>query len=190
MNNTITYTICIDVRKLGGIKDIENKLKDKMQKAYKEIMVEILSKKEEKILGKGDYIKKGKNSRYLYTYFGLIRYSHYKAKGGDGKYTCPLDRQIGIEKNSSFSPNVQKRAVYLCVQYPYRQARDILSYELGCNVDHRSLWRLIQKKGIKLRKKRDDKVESLYTYAKPPKSDRRVREIVVIEADGTGISSQ
>ncbi|GAH60361.1 unnamed protein product, partial [marine sediment metagenome] len=40
------------------------------------------------------------------------------------------------------------------------------------------------------RDKREGEVESLYTSARSPESDGISREIVVIEADGTGISSK
>ena len=153
-------------------------------------MVVILSKKEEQILKNKNYIKKGKVSRYLYSQFGQIAYTRYKVKDSSGIYFYPLDRQLKIEKGSSFSPNVQKRAVYLATLYPYRQARDILSYEIGCHIDHRALWRLVQKKGIKLRGMAEDEVESLLSYAKQVEGDGKSREIVVIEADGTGVSSR
>ena len=68
--------------------------------------------------------------------------------------------------------------------------KDILSYEIGCYIDHRAFWRLVQKKGIKLRSMAEDEVESLFSYAKQVEGDGISREIVVIEADGTGISSQ
>ena len=101
-----------------------------------------------------------------------------------------IDRALGILGSSSFTPLVEKRAVKLSTLYPYRQAEDILSYEINCQVDHRAIWRLVQKKGLVARGKREDEVESLYTNARTPESDGISREIVVIEADGTGISSK
>lgn len=64
------------------------------------------------------------------------------------------------------------------------------SYEIDCPIDHRAIWRLVQKKGLVVRTKKKDEVESLYTDARSPESDGISREIVVIEADGTGISSR
>lgn len=49
MDNTISHTICIDTEKLTDIRNIENKLKKEISKTYRELMVEILSKKEEEI---------------------------------------------------------------------------------------------------------------------------------------------
>ena len=42
----------------------ENKLKAKMAESYKEILIKILSKKEEEIFKDRKYIKKAKESRY------------------------------------------------------------------------------------------------------------------------------
>jgi len=190
LNNTISYTICIDTGDLKDIVKIEKKLMEMTRKAYKKMLVEIMAEKEEKIFKTEKYTKKGKVSRYIYSQFGQVTYFRYKAKGEDGKYSFPLDESLGIKSSSSFTPLVEKRAIKLATLYPYRQAGDILSYEIYCPVDHRAIWRLVQKKGLVARDKRKDEVESLYTDAISPESDNISREIVVIEADGTGISSK
>jgi len=190
LNNTISYTICIDTGDLKDIVKIEKKLMEMTRKACKKMLVEIMEKKEEKIFKTEKYTKKGKVSRYIYSQFGQVTYYRCKAKGEDGKYSFPLDETLGIKSSSSFTPLVEKRAIKLATLYPYRQARDILSYEIDSPVDHRAIWRLVQKKGLVARDKRKDEVESLYTDAISPESDNISREIVVIEADGTGISSK
>ena len=190
MNNTISYTICIDTEDLKDIVKIEKKLMEMARKACRKMLVEIMAKKEEKIFKTEKYTKKGKVSRYIYSQFGQVTYYRYKARGKDGKYSFPLDESLGIKSSSSFTPLVEKRAINLATLYPYRQAGDILSYEIDCPVDHRAIWRLVQKKGLVARDKRKDEVESLYTDAISPESDNISREIVVIEADGTGISSK
>ena len=190
MNNTISYTICIDTEDLKDIVQIEEKLMEMAGKACRKMLAEIMAKKEEKIFKVEKYTKKGKVSRYIYSQFGQITYYRYKAKGRDGKYSFPLDEALGIKSSSSFTPLVERRAIKLATLYPYRQAGDILSYEIDSKVDHRAIWRLVQKKGLVARDKRKDEVESLYTDARSPESDNLSREIVVIEADGTGISSK
>jgi len=190
LNNTISYTICIDTEDLKDIVQIEEKLMEMAGKACRKMLAEIMAKKEEKIFKVEKYTKKGKVSRYIYSQFGQITYYRYKAKGRDGKYSFPLDEALGIKSSSSFTPLVERRAIKLATLYPYRQAGDILSYEIDSKVDHRAIWRLVQKKGLVARDKRKDEVESLYTDARSPESDNLSREIVVIEADGTGISSK
>lgn len=74
--------------------------------------------------------------------------------------------------------------------YPYRQARDILSYDISIQIDHRVLWRLIQKKGIKLIKEGLSDIESFYRDAKPVESKARPYETLVLEVDSAGISSK
>lgn len=78
MNNTISHTICIDVSELQDISDIENKLKAMVTKAYKQMLIEILSKKVEEIFKSREYTKKGKVSRYICSQFGQVTYHRYK----------------------------------------------------------------------------------------------------------------
>lgn len=181
MDNTISYTICIDTKELKDIVQIEQKLIEMASKACEKMLAEIMEKKEEKIFKTEKYTKKDKISYYIYSRFGQVTYCRYKAKGIDRKYSFPLNEVLGIKSSSSFTPGVEKRAVILAALYPYRQAKDILSYE----IDHRAIWRLVQRKGLVARSKRKDEVESLYTNARSPESDDISREIVVIEADGT-----
>ncbi|MGM0365527.1 MAG: hypothetical protein ACQEP5_03215 [Actinomycetota bacterium] len=56
--------------------------------------------KEEDILKEGKYTKNTKVPRYLYTRFGQIKYSRYKAEK-NGKYGFPLGRYVKIKKPSS-----------------------------------------------------------------------------------------
>jgi len=150
-NNTVTVTICIDTARLETIDDIEKAVQTKTRQAAKQLMKQIFEAKEQKIFKEEKLVKKQKVQRYLYTVFGLLKFTRYKAKDKKGKLCYPLDRVLCIDKASSFSPGLQKRATFLCTMYPYRQAKDILSYEISAQIDHRALWRLVQKKGIKLK---------------------------------------
>jgi hypothetical protein len=188
MNNIISQTICIDVEDIESFTDIEKEFSKEVKKAFNKVAKKIMKLKEEKILKEKKYIKKCKVSRYLYTLFGQIRYSRYKAEDRNGKISFPLDRCLGIKKHSSFSPAVESRAIYLATLYPYRQAESILSYEIAEDLDHKSLWRLVQKRGRALRAEKKAKVEKIYTNAEKVSSKEK-KEIIIIEADGTGISS-
>jgi len=189
-NNTVTVTICIDTARLETIDDIEKAVEVKTRQAAKELMKQVFSKKEEKLLKEQKLTKKQKVQRYLYTIFGPVRFNRYKAKDKQGKISYALDRALGIESQSSFSTGVAERITFLCTMYPYRQARDILSYEISAQIDHRALWRLVQKKGIKLRQEGLNEIESLYRDAKPVESKASPHETLVLEVDGTGISSK
>lgn len=187
-NNTISVTICVDTDKLNNMDEIEKEVEDKIRDAAKELIKKIFAKKEEKLLKEKKLTKKAKVSRYLYTIFGLIRFSRYKVKDKMGKFFYALDKAIGIEANLSFSPQLAERIAFLCTMYPYRQARDIICHETGSQIDHRALWRLIQKKGIKLRKEDMQEIESLYSNAKPVESNSCSHDTLVLEVDSTGIS--
>jgi len=95
---------------LQDISDIENKLKAMVTEACKQMLEEILLKKEEEIFKIRKYIKKGKVSLYIYSQFGQVTYYRYKAKDRDGKFSFPLDKKLGIEKSASFTPNICKKS--------------------------------------------------------------------------------
>jgi hypothetical protein len=189
-NNTVSVEIFVDVDKCKNISDIEKQIMEKTKAAAKELLVKIFEAKEAKILKDKRLIKKTKVLRYLFTIFGPVRFYRYKVKDSFGKFFYALDRSIGLEANSSFSPKLADRAVYLSTMYPYRQAKDLLCHETDSSLDHRSLWRLIQKKGVKLRQQDIDEYESLYTHSRPVKSTEQAYESLVLEVDGTGISSK
>ena len=189
-NNTVSVTICVDTNKLNNMYDIEKEVENKLREAAKELVEKILAKRQEKLLEDKKLTKKAKVSRYLYTIFGLIRFNRYKVKDKMGKFFYALDKAVGLEANLSFSPLLAERITFLCSMYPYRQARDIICHETGSQIDHRTLWRLIQKKGIKLRQQDMQEIENLYSNAKPVESRSPVHDTLVIEVDSTGISSR
>jgi len=190
INDTVSATIFVDVNKLESIDDIEREIKIKINAAARELVKKVFEAKENKILNDKKLAKKAKIARYIMTVFGPVRFYRYKVKDKLGKFFYCLDRAIGLEANSSFSPKLADRAVYLTTMYPYRQAKDLLCHETGYHIDHRSLWRLVQKKGVRLRARDIEEYESLYTHSKPVKSTSRVYESLVLEVDGTGISSK
>ena len=119
-NNTVSVTIFVDTDKLTTIGEIEKAVKDKTRSAAKESMKQIFEAKEQKILKEAKLTKKQKVQRYLYTIFGTVRFSRYKVKDRQGKIFYALDRALGIESQSSFSPGLAKRIIFLCTMYPYR----------------------------------------------------------------------
>jgi hypothetical protein len=189
-NNTVSVTVFVDVDKLDSIDDIEREIKAKTNSAAKELVKKVFEAKESKILKDKRHTKKAKVLRHLITVFGPVKFYRYKVKDSLGKFHYALDRAIGLEPNCSFTPLFSERAVYLTTMYPYRQAKDILCYEISGNLDHRSLWRLVQKKGVKLRKQDIEEYESLYSHSKPVESTEKVHDCIVLEVDGTGISSK
>ena len=119
-NNTVSVTIFIDTDKLNSLGEIEKAVKYKTRSAAKDLIKQILSKKEEKLFKETKLTKKQKIPRYLYTIFGLVKFSRYKVKDRQGKISYALDRALGIEAQSSFSPGLAERVTFLCTMYPYR----------------------------------------------------------------------
>src|SRR3972149_2882115 len=78
-------------------------------------------------LNKSAITKQRIERRWLLTRFGWIRFSRYKVRFKDERrYGHLLDRILGIE-HIKVTIWVKKKAAYLCVNYPYRQAASLLS---------------------------------------------------------------
>lgn len=95
-------------------KEVENKLRALSKRAYKKYF----AKRQEKLLKEKKLTKKAKVSRYLYTIFGLIRFSRYRLKDKMGKFFYALDKAVSLEANLSFSPRLKERITFLCSMYP------------------------------------------------------------------------
>lgn len=133
-------------------------------------------------------VKQKVERRWLLTRFGWTRFSRYKVRFRDeGCYGYLLDKVLGID-NQKATTWVKKRAAYLCVNYPYRQAASLLSTLLHDKVGFKALWGQIQSEGKKLRVNQDAKRKDLFERGASPPKDKKKREIIVVQPDGTFIS--
>jgi hypothetical protein len=158
--------------------------------AAKELFVMVLGTIENQALeSKADAVaKQCRKRKWLLTRFGWIRFSRYKVRfKEDGRYSYLLDKVLGIEKQKA-TRWVKKKAAFLCVNYPYRQAASLLSSFIHDKVGFKALWGQTQSEGKKLREGQGAKREDLFERGVSPPKDEKKREIVVVQPDGTFIS--
>jgi len=141
----------------------------------------------------GRVVKKGKGERYLCTRFGWIRYERQKVRylGEGGKrYGFPLDEALGLRPHEQETDWVRRRGIELACDHPYRQAAELLAQEIGEVLSHRTLHRWVQEEGKRLRREEEAKRERVFEEGDTLDAEEEEREIVVVEVDGTMLSSQ
>jgi len=179
---------------------LEEILAEVFEEFEKRVVGKVLEEVEKEILEEeqGRVVKKGKRSKYLCTRLGWIRYERQRVRYlEEGRYGFPLDEALGLRPYQQGSDWVRKRGVELACDHPYRQAADLLAQEIGEELSHRTLHRWVQEEGRKLRGEEEAKRrrvfeegDSLPTGSCKDEGEEEEREIVVVEADGTMLSSQ
>jgi hypothetical protein len=76
------------------------------------------------------------------------------------------------------------------MSHPYRQAAELLGQEIGEEVSHRTLHRWVQEEGRRLRREEEARRERVFEGGDTLDAEGEEREIVVVEVDGTMLSSQ
>jgi hypothetical protein len=129
-------------------------------------------------------------SLHLLTRFGWMRLTRWQMRNSDGAYACPLDALLGLERPQHASPWITNQAVALATRLPYRQATCLLSDFVEAPIDHRSLYRWVQKAGARIVVEEDDLQIAVFTHGEIPPRDREERELVLAEVDGTFLRAQ
>lgn len=156
-------------------------------KVFEEVEKEILEEEQERV------VKKGKRSKYLCTRFGWIRYERQKVRylrEGGKRYGFPLDEALGLRPYQQGTDWVRKRGIELACDHPYRQAAELLAQEIGEVLSHRTLHRWMQEEGRRLGREEEAKRRRVFEEGDTLEGEGEEREIVVVEVDGTMLSSQ
>jgi len=159
----------------------------------KNIFLEAIRKKEEKLLSKVEGEKKGEARRYLTTRLGLITFYRQKIKRQENdknRYLYPLDRAIGVEPRQETTLWVKKRACELATRYTYREAASLLSAEIGEEISHYPIHRWVQNKGKAKRLEEYKRWQATFEDGEAFEGEGEVKEIVVTEVDATMVHSQ
>jgi len=174
-----------------------NRLEEILAEAFEEfekrVVGKVLEEVEKKILEEEQerVVKKGKRSKYLCTRLGWIRYERQKVRYlEEGRYGFPLDEALGLRPYQQGSNWVRKRGIELACDHPYRQAADLLAQEIGEELSHRTLHRWVQEEGRRLRREEETKRRRIFEEGDTLEGEGEEREIVVVEVDGTMLSSQ
>jgi len=176
-----------------------NRLEEALAEAFKEfqerVMSRALEEMEKGVLEEeqGRVVKKGKAERYLCTRFGWIRYERQKVRyleEGGKRYGFPLDEALGLRPHQQETDWVRRRGVELACDHPYRQAAELLAQGIGEVLSHRTLHRWVQEEGRRLRREEEVERQRVFEEGDTLEGHPEEREIVVVEVDGTMLSSQ
>ena len=127
---------------------------------------------------------------HLLTRFGWMRLTRWHMRQPDGTYACPLDALLGLERRQHASPWITHQAVALATRLPYRQATLLLSGWVEAPIDHRSLYRWVQRVGATVVAEENQQQEAVFAHGEIPARDPGRREIVLAEVDGTYLRAQ
>lgn len=172
------------------VEKLEEVIAQGVRQLAKRAMEKALAQVEEKVLEEGKFIRKRKMRRQLCTLLGWVSFVRYKAKLKGGGHQFPLDRALGLAPGQRATKGAVRLATELATDHTYRQAAKLLALVLGEEVNHRTIHHWVQKVGEKVVEKEEERREATFGSGEVPRRDGKVREIVVVEVDGTTLSSQ
>jgi len=172
------------------VEKLEEAIAQGVRKLAKRAMKKALAQVEGRVLEEGQFTRKKKMGRQLCTLFGWVGFTRYKVKVKGEGHSFPLDRVLGLAPGQRATKGVVKLATELATQHPYRQAAKLLALVIGEEVNHRTIHHWVQKVGGRVVEKEEERREATFGCGEVPRRDGRVREIVVVEVDGTTLSSQ
>jgi hypothetical protein len=190
---TVETTVTLSISPKGvTLEELERDISQVLQDAGKQLMVQACRAMEAQELAqkKGRYMRDKRRSLHLLTRFGWIRLRRWQVREKGGGYCRPLDKLLSLEPRQHASPWIIEQAVALAIRLPYRQATHLLSRLVEAPIDHRSLYRWVQRQGAAIVAEEDDLQEAVFKHGEVPARDPREREIVLAEVDGTFLRAQ
>lgn len=162
-----------------------------LQQAGRDLLAEACRVLEAQLLHERSELCRSKRRKlHLLTRFGWIRLSRWQVRDAHGRYFCPLDGVLGLQPRQHASPWIIQKSVALATRVPYRQAAYLLGDFLEEEIDHRSLYRWVQKAGAEIVDEEDEMQSAVFEHGEVPPRDLKEREIVLAEVDGTFLRSQ
>jgi len=134
--------------------------------------------------------RRKRRERHLLTRFGWVKLKRWQTWDPENGYTYPLDHALGLRRQDRASPWVLRQAAALATRLPYRQATYLLGTFIDEEIDHRTLYRWLQKLGAQIVLEEDDQQQAVFRDGVIPERDPAEREIILAEVDGTFLRSQ
>jgi hypothetical protein len=175
-----------------SLKDLEHEISKTLNQAGQKLLLQACQVMETQLMEQEPcrYRRDKRRKRHLLTRFGWIRLERWQMRKREGGYCHPLDDLLGLEPHQHASPWILAQSVSLATRLPYRQATYLLGGFLDEEIDHRSLYRWVQKEGASIVEEEDDRQEAVFQHGVIPDRDSRGREIVLAEVDGTFLRAQ
>jgi hypothetical protein len=190
---TVETTVTISInQKSQSIEELEAQIGQALQQAGRELLGQACREMETRLFESREAGLRRCKQRSLdmLTRFGWIRLSRWQMQDAKGRFDCPLDQVLGLQPRQHASPWIIQQAVTLATRLPYRQATYLLRSFVEAPIDHRSLYRWVQKAGAQIVDEEDDLQAAVFTHGEVPPRDLQEREIVLAEVDGTFLRAQ
>lgn len=190
---TVETTVAVSISPDDmDLEALESQIAQALQQAGQELLVRACQGIEADMLEQQEPRLRRSKRRPLYmlTRFGWLRLRRWQMRDRDGTYFCPLDALLGLEARQHASPWISEQAVALATRLPYRQATHLLSAFVEAPIDHRSLYRWVQRAGAKIVTEEDQQQTATFVHGEVPPRDPQQREIVLAEVDGTFLRAQ
>jgi hypothetical protein len=175
-----------------NLKELEQEIGKTLQQAGQQLLLQACQVLEDQLMEqeKGRYIRNKRRQLHMLTRFGWIRLARWQARKREGGYCRPLDELLGLEPRQHASPWIVDQAVALATRMPYRQATYLLSNFVEVSMDHRSLYRWVQKEGAAIVEEENDLQEAVFQHGEVPARHPTQRELILAEVDGTFLRAQ
>ena len=170
---------------------IEAQIAQSLKQAGKDLLIQACQAMEANVLQQNHKLRRCKKRKlHLITRFGWIRLSRIQVRDDQGRFFCPLDQVLLLQPRQHASPWVLQQSIRLATRLPYRQAATLLSDVLEEEIDHRSLYRWVQKAGARLVAEEDALQQAVFEHGEVPPRGSEECELILAEVDGTFLRSQ
>jgi hypothetical protein len=190
---TVETTVTLSINPKGmNLESIEDAIGHALQQAGQDLLKQTFHAMETMFMQSREKgLQKCKKRQLdMLTRFGWIRLKRWQMRDIHGKYSYPLDAILEMAPRQHASPWITNQAVALATRIPYRQATYLLRTFVDAPIDHRSLYRWVQKTGARIVEEEDEMQAAVFTHGEVPPRDHQEREIVLAEVDGTFLKAQ
>lgn len=188
VETTVTISINLMDFTLGGLED---HIGETLKEAGRDLLVQACKVMEAQVMEERSELRRSKRrGLHLLTRFGWMRMKRWQMRDRQGRFFCPLDQVLGLQPRQHASPWVTEHAVALATRLPYRQATYLLSTLIDEPIDHRSLYRWVQKAGAQIVDEEDELQTAVFEHGVVPPRNGEKREIILAEVDGTFLRAQ
>lgn len=188
---TVQTTVTLSInQKHTSLEELEEQIQAQVVAAGKDLLQQAMQTLEQPFLDDDNLRKSKQRNRHLLTRFGWVHFSRWQLRSNEGRYSYPLDEMLGLEARQHVSPWILQQCISLATRIPYRQAAALLSQFLDEDLDHRSLYRWVQKAGAKIVEEEDVLQEEVFQHGVIPPCADQEHEIILAEVDGTFLKAQ
>ncbi len=187
----VKHTLKISLpEKVYDVNELEEAIFEALREAGRELLRKELERWDRELIqSSGEGVAPQKRvERSLLSRFGEVRFLRTQVLSRvEGRWWYMLDQVLALRPYQRVTPWVERRGTELATLYPYRQAAELLSQEIGYEVSHRTIHNWVEREGKRLEEQEAREWERLLEERMIEEEER---EIVVIEADATLIHAQ